>query len=100
MVYKAAASLLVLALSFSLGSGFTDLCGRIPCPPSLPQHTTCGATGGFLSTCPSSARIIKLTAADQQYLMDGHNKLRHKIASGNEPGFSPSKFMATMVRSV
>jgi Cysteine-rich secretory protein family len=72
-----------------------DLCTVPPNPPTLP-HIACGATGLPGPACPSDAENIEIDDEMKKYILDMHNNLRNKIASGNQPGFKPAKVMATM----
>jgi hypothetical protein len=41
--------------------------------------------------------MVRLSSAQMQLLVDGHNSRRNTIASGNLPGFLPARRMAQMI---
>jgi hypothetical protein len=68
----------------------TSLCSGL-------KHIACGNSGDFDSACPSDRKFLDLYEEHRQLILDEHNKLRNKIASGQEIGFSPASMMTTMV---
>jgi hypothetical protein len=61
------------------------------------NHIACGHSGNFSQSCPSDARLVKLSAADKKAIVDLHNKFRNQIASGKLPGFRPAVAMKAVV---
>jgi hypothetical protein len=61
------------------------------------NHVACGHPNTYLSTCPSDAKIVKLSEADKRLLVDLHNQYRNQVASGKLPGFDPAVAMRKMV---
>jgi hypothetical protein len=57
----------------------------------------CGHSGTWAPTCPAERNLVTLTQAHKDQIVNLHNTLRNKIASGLEPGFNAAGRMATMV---
>lgn len=90
---------LVVALFVGLVESQSDYCDPKTCPKDKQPHIACGNSGKFASSCPKDRTLMELKDADKQSILDGHNKLRNKIASGMQAGFSTAKRMSTMVRT-
>lgn len=73
----------------------TDYCLTALC--SGLKHIACQNSGDFDPTCPSDRKILDLSEEYRQLILDEHNQLRNKIASGQEIGFSTASMMSTMV---
>lgn len=89
--------LLVSAIFIGLVAGKSKYCELDLCPNGK-KHIACGNLGAFLSNCPSDKRLVNLSKTEIQLIVDSHNLLRNKIASGKENRFSPAARMATMVK--
>jgi hypothetical protein len=61
------------------------------------KHIACGHTQEFDVGCPKDKRIEKLAQEHIDLILNTHNKLRNKIASGKLSGFKAASRMATMV---
>jgi hypothetical protein len=59
-------------------------------------HVGCNHPG-WAETCPPERNLVNLTQAHKDQIVNLHNTLRNKIASGGESGFEPAARMATMV---
>ena len=68
----------------------TSLCSGL-------KHIACENSGDFSPSCPSDRKILDLFEEHKQLILDEHNKLRNKIASGQEIGFNKAAMMTTMV---
>jgi hypothetical protein len=77
-------------------AGEVDYCSPEIC--SVGKHIACGHSGGFGDACPSNAKIEILSKSDINTILNDHNTLRNKIASGQEKGFSSAAKMSTLVR--
>lgn len=86
------ASLVAFAIS-------TDYCDpkvcTVPPNPTYP-NIGCGASDSLGPNCPSDAKYIKFTDEHKKIILDTHNKLRNKIAGGEQNGFSTAAAMTTM----
>lgn len=76
----------------------TDYCSEEICAhrPGT-SHISCNHSGNFSSSCPSDAKIIQFSKELKELAVDAHNRMRNKIASGEQSGFPSSSQMATMV---
>ncbi|KAG5683321.1 hypothetical protein PVAND_012607 [Polypedilum vanderplanki] len=86
----------LIVLVFAAFASATDYCDPKVCtiPPNpVYKHVACGFNGEANKRCTG---YIQLTDAQKQLILDTHNKLRNKIASGQQPGFKPAANMATM----
>lgn len=81
-------------------SAIVDYCNHGLCGDSIFEHITCEATGTLLPTCPDDARAIGITPVNIKQILELHNEVRNKIASGHQPGFQPAARMATVVRKI
>lgn len=61
------------------------------------KHIACDNSGDFDPSCPSDRKFLDLYEEHRQLILDEHNKLRNKIASGQEIGFKTASMMSTMV---
>jgi hypothetical protein len=86
-----------IALFIGFVAAATDYCDSKLCPGGA-KHIACGNSGNFASSCPPDRQLVSLSKSDIQLFLKSHNKLRNKIASGQEAGFNPAVRMATMVR--
>lgn len=68
----------------------TSLCSGL-------KHIACKNSGDFDPSCPSDRKFLDLYEEHKQLILDEHNKLRNKIASGQEIGFKTASMMSTMV---
>lgn len=68
----------------------TELCSGL-------KHIACQNSGDFDPSCPPDRKILELSEEDRQLILNEHNQLRNKIASGQEIGFSTASMMSTMV---
>lgn len=73
----------------------TDYCSSSLC--SDLEHIGCNHSGDFHPSCPNDKKIISFTDDDKQLILDEHNKLRNKLASGQQIGFKTASRMTTMV---
>ncbi|XP_070492977.1 venom allergen-1-like [Chironomus tepperi] len=73
----------------------TDYCSTSLC--SGWKHIACENSGDFDPFCPPDRKILDLYDEHKQLIVDEHNKLRNKIASGQEIGFNSASMMSTMV---
>ncbi len=87
-------SLFVMAIAS--GANAEDYCSMESCRNR--PHIGCGDTGTWSPTCPADKILVKITQTYQDQILNLHNTLRNKIASGGESGFKPATRMATMVR--
>ncbi|CAG9802275.1 unnamed protein product [Chironomus riparius] len=60
------------------------------------RHVACNTSGLFSSYCPSDRHIVRITPDQKQTILNTHNYLRNKIASGGINGYCPASRMATM----
>lgn len=75
-----------------------NYCDPSLCPPGV-EHIACNNSGQFEDSCPADRKLIHLTTAEIESMVNIHNTLRNKIASGDEVGFLPASRMATMVKT-
>lgn len=75
-----------------------DYCSPKLCDAGV-KHIACGNSGQFASSCPKDKKIVTISKETIGVILMNHNKLRNKIASGQQPGFLPAKRMATMVKA-
>jgi hypothetical protein len=73
----------------------TDYCSEAIC--KVGKHIACENSGEYGEACPSNAKIVELSETDIVVILNEHNSLRNKIASGNESRFSTAAKMTTMV---
>lgn len=91
-------SILLVAVWIGLSSSaIVDYCNQGLCGDSIFEHITCEATGTLLPSCPDDARATSLTHVNIKQILELHNELRNKIASGHQPGFLHANRMTTMV---
>lgn len=88
---------LILA-EFILINCKTHYCSRSLCHDKQ-RHVACHFSGHFGPKCPKNARIVKLSQRDIKQILHEHNRLRNKIANGEESGFESASRMTTMVKS-
>ena len=72
-----------------------DYCDTKICDGSGNKHITCDMLK--IQANPTCARVLELNAENKQAFVDAHNKLRNKIANGEQPGFKSATNMATVV---
>ena len=75
----------------------TDYCNPNLCSAGR-THIACGNSGDFSLSCPADRQLVNFTQNDIQVILNAHNTLRNKIASGAQPGFNQAARMATMVK--
>jgi hypothetical protein len=87
-------SVVLLAVSalFAIASAATNYCDPNLCT-NPGNHVACGFQGKASKKCTGSITFDK---AQKQRILDAHNKLRQKIASGQQSSFSPANRMATL----
>lgn len=85
----------ILALFVGSIQSATDYCSKDLCNGK--KHIACGNSGQFSPSCPSDRKMVEIGDKEMQLILQTHNKLRNKIAKGEQSGFSPAKRMATMV---
>lgn len=75
-----------------------DYCDRNLCSNGL-QHVACNNSGNFAATCPADKTMIHFSNYEIQQILDIHNTMRNKVASGgeNSSGFKPASKMSMMV---
>jgi hypothetical protein len=61
------------------------------------RHIACNHIGYWAITCPRERTLVPFNIIHKAKIVDLHNSLRSKIASGGENGFKPAARMATMV---
>jgi hypothetical protein len=95
---SSAVPVFILSIFASIASS-TDYCDPQVCtvPPNpVYKNIGCGATDKLGPKCPPDAKYIKFTAEHKKIILDEHNKLRNKIAGGDQNGFSTASRMSTM----
>ena len=99
MQWKVSASVFLLVLAFGTPAvvNYCNFSDVDLCSITGFQHITCDATGDFMPSCPSDARVVPITDEYQKQIVDLHNKYRNQIASGQQEGFSAAAKMTTMV---
>lgn len=87
----------IFVLTLFIGSiqSATDYCSKELCGNK--KHIACGNSGNFYATCPADRKMVEIGDKEVQQILKVHNKLRNKIANGDQEGFSPASRMATMV---
>lgn len=70
-------------------------CGMVSC--GTRSHIACNHRG-WAATCPADRRAISFSQQQMDAIVNLHNSLRQRIASGGQPGFNQAARMATMVR--
>lgn len=61
------------------------------------NHTVCINNGNWASICPSDAKIIPISNAVRDSILNAHNYYRNKVAGGGEPGFNSAVKMNRLV---
>lgn len=89
-------SILIICLvlySFSVISSVSGYCSLCT------GHIACNTTGDLNPNCPADAVVVSLSATERNILVDLHNDMRNRIASGLTPGFSsaPASRMMAVV---
>jgi hypothetical protein len=87
---------ILFSLFITLIRSHSEYCDQDLCP-NRQNHIGCGNSGEFNPTCPPDRQLVNLTRTDVQLFLNNHNKLRSRIANGDEVGFLPASRMATMV---
>lgn len=87
----------IFVLTLFIGSiqSATDYCSKDLCGNK--KHIACGNSGNFYPACPADREMVEMGDKEIQQILKVHNKLRNKIANGDQNGFSPASRMATMV---
>lgn len=75
-----------------------DYCDPNLCPSGR-IHIACNHTGTFNVSCPPDRALVNFSDAEVLLILDTHNSLRNKIASGNESGFNSAAKMSKLVKS-
>lgn len=86
---------ITLVVKFT-SSAVYNYCNQEYCSSTGFRHITCGSSGDLSPSCSWDSNVIDLTRADQQKIVDLHNKYRNKIANGEE-GFNSAVRMTAMV---
>lgn len=75
-----------------------DYCDPNLCSNGL-KHIACNNSGNFAPTCPADKTLVNFSNYEIQQILDIHNTMRNKIASGGESskGFKPASKMSLMV---
>lgn len=60
-------------------------------------HVACNNDGSFGENCPSDVKIAELSSEIKNAIVAEHNKLRNKVASGDEPHFKKATQMNVLV---
>lgn len=89
----------VLCLAVYIVNG-QDFCDDKHSCDNGEKNIGCGNDGSWAASCPEEHSLIQLSQSDIDLILDEHNKLRNKIASGQESGFDPASRMTTMVRKI
>lgn len=89
--------LILLAFFIALVRSESKYCDPNYCSRGL-KHIACESSGSFAPTCPKDRSLVNVTRTVIQKILDHHNKLRSRIANGDEVGFKPAARMATMVK--
>ncbi|KAG5683322.1 hypothetical protein PVAND_012608 [Polypedilum vanderplanki] len=79
---------------FLLVTSEVDYC-NIFCP--IGKHIACGNNGDFGKSCTSDAKIVELTQENIETILNEHNRLRNRIASGVEVRFKTAARMTSMI---
>lgn len=85
---KIVSFILVSSLAHVSAVNYCDLCKG---------HVACGNKGTFSDACPSDAKILKLTAANIENVVNNHNLLRNLLASGKVDGYQSASKMNMLV---
>lgn len=96
-MYKLLLITFFLYVSFTNSETHEKYCENSLCPPGV-KHIACRNSGNFDPSCPIDKKIVHLSAANIEAIVDSHNFYRNKIAMGDEDGFPSASRMATMVR--
>jgi hypothetical protein len=89
---------LLLVISIALvSSAIVNYCDHGLCDMTDYKHITCEATGTLMPSCPSDARVVPLSRANIQQILDLHNQYRNELASGSEEEFDSAAKMSTIV---
>jgi hypothetical protein len=86
---------IVFIALFGCAVAASDYCAKDLCESG--KHIACENAGDFASTCPADKQILSIGKKQIQLILKEHNKLRNKIASGNQTGFHAATKMSTMV---
>ncbi|EDV34125.1 uncharacterized protein Dana_GF21134 [Drosophila ananassae] len=73
--------MLLLLVAFVSCAEAENYCVRGLCPKGT-SHIACNNKGTFGSSCPANATIIPLAQKDKDFVIQAHNSLRSKWASG------------------
>lgn len=90
----------VIVLLFNSADA-VDYCDLNLCSNGL-KHIACNHSGSFAPTCPADKTMINFSNYEIQQILDIHNTMRNKIASGGESkgGFKPASKMSMMVKII
>lgn len=61
------------------------------------DHIACNNAGLWKAICPPDAVLADFSVAMKTAIVDKHNELRNKVASGGEPGFNTAAKMNKLV---
>lgn len=64
------------------------------------QHIGCKHNGKFASSCPADKKMVKISSYEIEQILELHNTLRNKIASGSEKGFKSATNMPMLVKQL
>jgi len=71
-----------------------NYCDRSLCNGN--SHVGCLHSGLFANSCPADRHLVRLSREQKQTILNTHNFLRNKIASGGIGGYCSASRMATM----
>ncbi|ALC49290.1 CG9400 [Drosophila busckii] len=104
-VLPAAAVLILMQSAFVYAAAAAESTSSTDyCEPSLCEiyngthllhvpHIACGNNGSFGAACGPQPKLLYMSPRRQQLLLDMHNLVRHKVASGEVIGYKPATHM-------
>jgi hypothetical protein len=84
-------------MAMALGVTAEDYCAIQSQSCAGRHHIGCNNAGYWGTYCPPVRELVTLTQTQKNQIVNLHNSLRNKIASGQQSGFKPAARMATMV---
>ncbi|XP_055913155.1 antigen 5 like allergen Cul n 1-like [Eupeodes corollae] len=79
----------------SVAQAAEDYCSKTLCGAGE-KHIACEHPGTFGKNCPEERKLITIDEPMKKLIVDLHNELRDKTASGELEGYKPAKRMASM----
>jgi hypothetical protein len=86
-----------IVVAMALGVTAEDYCAIQSQSCGGRRHIGCNNAGYWGTYCPPVRELVTLTQTQKNQIVNLHNSLRNKIASGQQSGFKPAARMATMV---